>query len=454
MSSIKFRLAALFCAVTVVLSGLAGLALYHHQRGILVSQLQARASALSENLAVNAAPSLIAGDKMQLSVLVATARKNPGVLAAAVLDHQGTVRMHTNIREIGRRLEPPSAAPLVGGLPAKGRLRPVKPIIFNGKRVGWVLLEMDTSELVTAIWELRAVLLAGFILFAVGLCLLFIKIIERFLSPLGTLEEAARQVGRGDLTVRVAEVGGREIRNLARGFNQMTQGLQSAKRRIEQGYLEAVMTLAATVEVKDPYTRGHCDRVAKLSEQIARQMGMDQDFCSELRLAGALHDLGKVGVAREILGKPGPLTPSEFAEMARHPIIAYKILEPAKFLASVREIILAHHERYDGYGYPNRLGGEDICLAGRIIALADAFDAMTSDRPYRQRLKRRQALEIIAAEKGRQFDPKVTEAFLAAQPVDLDEAPAASLTALGQSGNVDESPGRAGQNSDRSRDLA
>jgi HD-GYP domain-containing protein (c-di-GMP phosphodiesterase class II) len=153
-------------------------------------------------------------------------------------------------------------------------------------------------------------------------------------------------------------------------------------------------------------------------------MGLDEASCSELRLAGALHDLGKVGVAREILCKPGPLDPDEFAEMARHPMIAWKILEPAKFLASVREIILVHHERYDGSGYPNQLKGDQSSLAGSIISLADAYDSMTSDRPYRRRLSHEQALGIIKKGKGRQFDPKVTEAFLAAHAA-MGEPPAA-----------------------------
>jgi len=410
-SSIKFRLAALFCVVTLVLAALAALALYHHQRGIMINRLRTRATALAANLAVNAAPALIAGDQMQLSVLVATAMQNPGVLSAAIVDHQGVVRMHSNIREIGRRLER-AAAPATDPA-AQAHLRPTEPIIFNGKGVGTVVLDIDASDLAAGLWKLRIGLLLGFLMVTTGVCLLFVRLIDRFLRPLDTLVQAAGRVGRGELSVRVPEVGGREIRNLARSFNRMTAGLSAAKARIEQGYLEAVMTLAATVEVKDPYTRGHCDRVAYYSEQVARQMGLDDAFCSELRLAGALHDLGKVGVAHEILCKPGPLDPDEFAEMARHPMIAWKILEPAKFLASVREIILVHHERYDGSGYPNRLKGDQISLAGRILSLADAYDSMTSDRPYRRRLGHQQALAIIKEGKGRQFDPEVTEAFLA-----------------------------------------
>ena len=152
-------------------------------------------------------------------------------------------------------------------------------------------------------------------------------------------------------------------------------------------------------------------------------------------LAGQLHDIGKIGVEKEILCKQSWLNSEEFEKMANHPVIAWKILEPAGFLSEAREIILSHHERYDGKGYPRCLSGEEICVAGRILAVADTYDAMTSDRPYRRRLGKKDALSVIKREKGEQFDPAVVEAFLMAQKdfenrIALDQR--LSITACGR----------------------
>jgi HD-GYP domain-containing protein (c-di-GMP phosphodiesterase class II) len=196
----------------------------------------------------------------------------------------------------------------------------------------------------------------------------------------------------------------------------MAEGLDHAKQSAEEGYLQSVMALSAAVEASDPYTRGHCDRVAYYSEQIALKMGMDEAFVKPLVLAGQLHDLGKIGVDKEILCKPGRLNSDEFDHIARHPMIAWQILEPVRFLAKERDIIIVHHERFDGKGYPNGLNGNQICLEGKILAVADCYDAMTSNRPYRRHMDEDKALGIIKEEKSKQFDPDIVDAFLEAYP--------------------------------------
>ncbi len=195
-----------------------------------------------------------------------------------------------------------------------------------------------------------------------------------------------------------------------------SSGITHAKQCVEEGYLQSVMALSAAMEAKDPYTRGHCDRVAYYSQQVARHMGMDKAIVKQLILAGQLHDLGKIGVDKKVLCKPDRLDSDEFDHIARHPMIAWQILEPALFLSSVRDIIIVHHERFDGKGYPKGLLGNRICPAGKILAVADCYDAMTTNRPYGKHMGKKRALSIIKGEKGNQFDPDIVDAFLQAHP--------------------------------------
>lgn len=198
--------------------------------------------------------------------------------------------------------------------------------------------------------------------------------------------------------------------------NFRSSGMPHANPCVEEGYLQSVMALSAAVEAKDPYTRGHCDRVAYYSQQVALHMGMDKAIVKQLILAGQLHDLGKIGVDKKVLCKPGRLDSDEFDHIARHPIIAWHILKPALFLSNARDIIIVHHERFDGKGYPNGLLGNRICPAGKILAVADCYDAMTTNRPYRKHMDEKRALSIIKGEKGNQFDPDIVDVFLQAHP--------------------------------------
>ncbi len=413
--TIKFRLTVFFCIVTIILAVLASWAIFNYQKNSLIHQLKTRAATLVESLAVNARAPLLAEDLMQLSVLVSTECKRTDILWAAVIDHNGKVLMHSEINEIGKNFSNEYGAENWVEVFQEDKFLEIKPIVINEKKIGNALLSMDAGPVFRRIREFRLGILAAFFLSTILVCFSFIHIIAHSLKPLDSLSQAVSKVGQGDLRVRIQENGGEEICKLAQAFNKMTENLEQANRRIQEGYLQAVMALAAAVEAKDPYTRGHCDRVGYYSEKTARQMGLNESTVMQLRLAGQLHDIGKIGVEKKILHKDSFLTPEEFAKMAQHPQIAWKILEPAEFLSEAREAILAHHERYDGKGYPRGLSMENICLAGRILAVADSYDAMTSDRPYRHRFEKNKALEIIRKEKGKQFDPKVVEAFMAAQ---------------------------------------
>ncbi|MGQ9824187.1 MAG: HD domain-containing phosphohydrolase [Desulfotomaculales bacterium] len=180
-----------------------------------------------------------------------------------------------------------------------------------------------------------------------------------------------------------------------------------------KSYRNAVIsTLKATLFEKSMETEEHAERLKKISLKIAKEMGLPAKQMDELELLAALHDIGKVAIKESILLKPGPLTEKEWEEMKKHPEIGYRIAQSTPELASIAEYILCHHERWDGRGYPRGIKGEEIPQLSRILAVADAYDAMTSDRPYRKAMSREEAIAEVKKNAGTQFDPEVVSAFI------------------------------------------
>ncbi len=173
-----------------------------------------------------------------------------------------------------------------------------------------------------------------------------------------------------------------------------------------------IQAMAMTVEKRDPYTAGHQRRVANLARAIAKEMGLSKEQIAGIRMAGIIHDLGKISVPAEILSKPGELTKNEFEIAKEHAQVGYEILNEIEFPWPVAQIVYQHHERMDGSGYPNGLSGEDIILEARILGLADVVEAMASHRPYRPALGIDKALEEIQQNRGTLYDPEVVDACL------------------------------------------
>lgn len=177
-------------------------------------------------------------------------------------------------------------------------------------------------------------------------------------------------------------------------------------------YIDTVKSLSQAVEAKDPYTNGHSIRVSEYSCNLAEKLGLPQKKIENLKIAAILHDIGKIGVEENILNKPGRLTEEEFDKIKQHPEIGVKIIKDIDFLKDVASIILSHHERYDGTGYPEGRTVENIVLESQILSLADVFDALTSERPYRSAMTVEEALDIIENGKGSQFDYRLADAFI------------------------------------------
>lgn len=197
--------------------------------------------------------------------------------------------------------------------------------------------------------------------------------------------------------------------NLIRDINDE---LKDTYDKLQKAYMESIETLRFTVEAKDTYTRGHSDRVSEYSVLLGERLGLSEEDINTLRIGGLFHDIGKIGVPDSILLKESRLTDDEYSEIKNHPSIGAHILSNATIFQDVLPIVKHHHERYDGNGYPGKLKGEEIPYLARITAVADAFDAMTSRRTYRNSL----GLDIVKSEfekcKGTQFDPKCADVFL------------------------------------------
>ena len=245
---------------------------------------------------------------------------------------------------------------------------------------------------------------------------------RKFGAPFQRLAESSHEIAGGNFGQRVNVLGpGKEIADLARDFNLMSEhvehyvgDLQRAAEENEQLFISSIRAFAAAVDAKDPYTRGHSERVATYSRTIAKFLGQGAEFLHRIWIAGVLHDVGKIGIEDRVLKKGGVLTSEEYDQMKLHPVIGYDILQPIEPLAEMLPAVRWHHEAWNGKGYPDGLKGETIPLIARIVAVADTFDAITTNRPYQTAYTPEYAVETITKLTGARFDAKVVTAFLRA----------------------------------------
>ena len=184
----------------------------------------------------------------------------------------------------------------------------------------------------------------------------------------------------------------------------------------ERLFFQTITALANAIDATSPWTKGHSQRVAGISVLIGRELGLSEDQLEKLRIAGILHDIGKIGIDKAILDKPSRLTPEEFKEVQKHSEIGYEVLRPIELFKDILPAILYHHERYDGSGYPEGLRGEQIPLLARIIAVADVIEAMSAERPYKKALSFEEVLEHLRKNRGKLYDPRVVDAVLKIAP--------------------------------------
>ena len=263
----------------------------------------------------------------------------------------------------------------------------------------------------TKVTRLQITLMTGLLLLLVLIFGINLSII--ITHPILNLVDASKKVKAGNLDIKVETTSKDELALLTDNFNQMIQSMRDSKKEIIASYDSTLEGWSKALEYRNEETKGHTDRVLKLMIKATKCLGMDESQMDHIRRGALLHDIGKMGIPDMILNKPFPLTDDEQKIMQRHPLYACEMLKDIEFLKPALTIPYCHHEHWDGSGYPQGLRGEEIPIEARIFALVDAWDAITTDRPYRKAMSREEAVETIRNEVGTHFDPGIAEKFLA-----------------------------------------
>lgn len=271
-------------------------------------------------------------------------------------------------------------------------------------------MDRATAPTLAALGRVFAMAEAGALLAALLVSLLTSRSVVKPISGIVGHLRAAEQSGRlGEFAPTRWRV--RELDELAECFRRASVAIRAADERLHAAYLQFVASIASALDARDHYTAGHSYRVSELSRQTAEVMGFSPEQTETIRVAALLHDIGKIGIRDAVLQKPGRLTEEERKQIELHPLIGRRILEQVTGFEAFLAVVELHHENWDGTGYPYGLRGEEIPLAARIVHVVDAYDAMTSDRPYRPGMSGQEALEILNRLAGTYFDPAVVAVF-------------------------------------------
>lgn len=351
-----------------------------------------------------------------------------------VVDSKGNLLLHPKKAEMleGKNLS--GTAIFQDYLATRGRVSTVRPLeeVRNGKKVeilgshssipglDWgVIIQIDKNIALASVNSMIQESMKWGILFALIAGIIGVFFARWITNPIQVLAQHALEVGRHqNFDQKIQIDASNEIQQLADTFNYMTdeikqniENLRNAARENKELFMSSIRMLAAVIDAKDPYTRGHSERVKDYALVIARTMGFNAVELERLEICALLHDVGKIGIEDRILRKPTNLTPEEFEIMKTHPDKGASILSQIAQLSDIIPGMRAHHENYDGTGYPQGLKGEAIPILGRLITVADTFDAMTTDRPYQKAFTLEFALNRIRSMVGIKYDAKIVDAF-------------------------------------------
>ena len=410
-----------FCFITIqVLNG--------HVRQEIIK----RAESLSRSIASAAGYNLILKDLLALDNMVFKVKEtNPDIRSIAILAPDGAVVVHSESGRTGVDRAPLEEGTIVGSRDGT-RVREVAAaaagasfevesrIRFMDKDLGSVLLDVDWSVLTAAQTEARRKILPLFAAVLLIGAATSVGLSMRLTRPIKVLAQGVEELKRGQRSKPLRVYSEDEFGRLTVRFNEMTELITGQReklgqyaRELEQAYVSTIRVLAAAIEARDRYTLGHSTRVSEYAVSLARAAGLEAPEIEEIEIACLFHDVGKIKIPDAILHKKGRLDPGEFKEMRRHPEYGAEILSKAPSLYRYIPAVRHHHEWWDGSGYPDGLSRGTIPVQAAVISLADAYDAMTSDRPYRDALAKERALAIIRDSAGRQFHPEFARTFLA-----------------------------------------
>ncbi|SHH71210.1 HD-GYP domain-containing protein [Clostridium grantii] len=271
---------------------------------------------------------------------------------------------------------------------------------------------IDSKEIINIIKIIYPIVAVILILNIMVIVVVFSNLIKKMRNLTKATKERLDFISQGNYNFRMDYTGYEEFDSTNKYINKLVDEVENKIADLQQSTFATIDLLTATLEAKDPYTKGHSVRVAEYSFRICKEMVLDDRYTEKLVHSALLHDIGKIGVHEDILNKPSRLSNDEYDKVKQHPVIAAQILSEYDAFKDLNEIVIAHHERYDGEGYPNGLKEKEIPLGARILAVADTFDAVTSDRVYRKGMSLEEAKKILIEEKGNQFDPYIVDAFL------------------------------------------
>jgi len=414
-------------AVTVVVAYVITLGMLNSR---IKGEIVRRAESLSRSIASSAGYNLILKDLLALDNLVFKIKEsNPDITSIAILGPDRKVVVHSEAGRSGSKMAPAAGRILAeetdGTLIRETAVRAgasfavESRIVFMEKDLGSVVLDVDWSVLAAARAEARGKAIAVFAVILLLGVATSIAVSHRMTRPIKELSAGVEELKRGRRSKSLRVYSEDELGLLTASFNEMTElitgqreKLNSYAHELEEAYIATVRVLAAAIEARDQYTLGHSTRVAEYATALARELGLDAGKVEEIEIACLFHDVGKIRIPDSILHKRGRLDPREFKEMRRHSEYGAEILSKARSLYRYIPAVRHHHEWYDGKGYPDGLSRESIPEEAAIITLADAFDAMTSNRPYREAMTKERALVIIEESAGKQFHPEYARVFL------------------------------------------
>jgi putative nucleotidyltransferase with HDIG domain len=396
-----------------------------HVRGEIVKRVES----LSRSIASSAGYDLILKDLLALDDMVFKIKEsNPDITSIAILGPDRTIVVHSEAGRSGSRLALPagrvvtlgSDGTLIREAAATGAasFAVESRIVFMAKDLGSVLLDVDWSVLAAAQTAVRGKVLPVFAVILVLGVASSIWLSSRMTRPVKALAAGVEELKRGRRSKPLRVYAEDELGRLTTSFNEMTDLITGQREKLghyaqelEEAYISTVRVLGAAIEARDHYTLGHSTRVAGYAVGLARALGLGADKVEEIEIACLFHDVGKIKIPDSILHKKGRLDPAEWKEMQRHSEYGAEILNKAPSLRRFIPAVRHHHEWYDGTGYPDGLSREAIPRPAAIISLADAYDAMTSDRPYRAAMTGEKALSTIREFSGRQFHPELIRVF-------------------------------------------
>jgi len=396
----------------------------------ILNEVVKRVETLCRGAASMAGFSLISQDLLGLDNIVYRVKtSNPDIESMAIINLDGEILVHSDTRKGGETFRPAAGELLyrsedgttVHEIP--GPIRELyeiqTPIVFMEKPLGSVILTVNKSVLIRAQREARnriVAVLGPLLLIGVASSVLLTTFLTR---PVHELSKGVAELKEGRRRRPLRIYSRDELGNLTENFNEMTALITAQKsslsqyaKELEEAYVSTVRVLAAAIDARDTYTLGHSTRVAKISVEFGRELGLGPVELEELEIACLFHDVGKIRIPDSILQKKGKLDTPEQREMMRHPEYGAEILAKAPSLLKYIPAVKYHHEWFDGTGYPDGLAGDKIPKSATIISLADVYDAMTSDRPYRDAFSEKEAQDEIVALGGKQFDPEITARFI------------------------------------------